>query len=168
MKKLYVDMTENNSCSSIFMKDTEIIRAGVTIYSMPVADRNREYQKLADDHDVHFIYDDDNISADFYTIPYVDIMATDSDGGYICTIGEMSDLDSKAPICYIDKNKKVFLIAEDFKTFLANADSWKMSLVPYDEITFFASKEEAEKEYEFFELDKVVESLMNEGGESPK
>lgn len=168
MKKLYVDMTKNNSCSSIFMKDTEIIRAGVTIYSMPVTDRNSEYQKFANDYDIHYIFDDDDVFVDFYTIPYVDILATDSEGGYICTVGEMSDLDSEAPICYIDKNKKAFFIAENFKTFLEKVDGWKKSLVPYDEITFFSSKEEAEQEYEFFELDKVVESLMKEGEESPK
>lgn len=155
MKKVYVDMTENKNCVSIFLKNTDVIQTGTTIYSMPVTDNNTEYQKIADEHDVHFIFDDNIPRIDFYTIPFLDIMAIDSDGGYICTVGEISDLDSNAPICYIDRCKKAFFIADNFKIFLDKIANWKSELQPYDKIQFFPSKEEARKIYEFFDVNTL-------------
>ncbi len=143
MKKLYLDMTKNNTCSSIFMKDTEIIRTGTTVYSMPASARNAEYQRLADEYDVHFIFDDVKVRADIYTIPWTDIMATDSQGGYIVTVGEMSGPDSDAPICYIDREKNIFKIAENFREFIDNIKNWKENRKPFDGIRLFSSKEEA-------------------------
>ena len=78
MRKLYIDMTEHDGCTSYYRKDTEIIPAGVTVYSMPVYERNEKYQELADVYDMHFIFDDRNVEVDFYTIPRIDIMAVDS------------------------------------------------------------------------------------------
>lgn len=155
MKKVYVDMTENNNCVSIFLKNTDVIQTGTTIYSMPVTDNNTEYQKIADEHDVHFIFDDNIPRIDFYTIPFLNIMAIDSDGGYFCTVGEISDLDSNAPICYIDRCRKAFFIADNFKIFLDKIASWKSELQPYDKIQFFPSKEEAHKMYEFFDVNTL-------------
>ena len=46
-KKLYLDMTEVKDCISIYIKDTEIIPAGVTIYIMSVKHKNEEYERYA-------------------------------------------------------------------------------------------------------------------------
>lgn len=108
MKKVFLDMTQNDNCISVFQKDTEVLQAGTTIYSMPIKDKNDEYQKFADYYDIHFIFDDNTVSIDFYTIPRVDIMAIDSQGGYIGTVGGLSDVESNMPICYIDKDRKAF------------------------------------------------------------
>lgn len=156
MKKVYVDMTENSSCVIIFIKNTDVIEAGTTIYSMPITDKNTEYQKIADEHDVHFIFDDNIPNIDFYTIPFLNIMAIDSDGGYIGTVGEISDLDSNAPICYIDRYGKTFFIADNFKIFLDKIASWKSNLQPYDKIQLFHSKDEAHKMYEFLDVNTLL------------
>ena len=98
MKKVYFDETEAHECMSLFIKDVEIIHAGTTVYSMPATHKNSEYKKFADEYDIHFIFDDDIPQINFYTIPQIDIMATDSQGGFIGTIGQMTDLESDAQI----------------------------------------------------------------------
>ena len=149
-------MTESNNCISAFMKDAEIIQAGTTIYSMSVSARNAEYQKLAKEYDVHFIFDDMDVKVDFYTIPRIDIMAIDSKGGYIATVGMMSDLDSDASICYIDKNKRTYIIAENAREFIANIAEWKENLRAYNEIHFFQTQKQAQTMYEFIDVGVFV------------
>ncbi|WP_310602681.1 hypothetical protein [Anaerosporobacter sp.] len=152
MEKLFFDVTQNDNCISVFTKDAEVLQAGTTIYSMPIKDKNDEYQKFADCYDIHFIFDDYIASIDFYTIPRVDIMAIDSQGGYIGTVGGMSDMESDMPICYIDRDSKVFWLAKNFKEFLKNCKNWKEQLKPYDKIELFTSKEEAQRKYEFVDI----------------
>ena len=41
------------------------------------------------------------LNVDFYAVPRVDIMAVDSRGGYIGTVGGLTDIESEFPICYI-------------------------------------------------------------------
>ncbi|MBU9737562.1 hypothetical protein [Diplocloster agilis] len=169
MQKIYLDMMEQTDCIGIYKKDTKVIPAGTTIYSMPSKDKNAEYQKFADEYDIHFIFEDNLPDIDFYTIPRIDIMAADSHGGYIGTIGETCDLESDAPICYIDKNKTCHLIAENGKTFLKTVHSWKTQLKPCEGIEFFPSKEEAKKRHEFLDInieaaikDDIVKSIKDD------
>ena len=157
MKKIYLDITQLNDPTSIWMKDTEIVRAGTTVYTMSVKDKNTEYQRYADEYDIHFIFDDDIPKIDFYTIPQVDIVATDSEGGYIGSVGQVFDLESDAPICYIDKEQNCYLLANSGKEFLEKASNWKMELEAYKQIELFVSKKDAEKEYEFFEFSRLEE-----------
>lgn len=151
MRKLYLDMTENQGCTSYFMKDTEIIQAGATVYSMPVSARNEEYQRLADEYDLQFIFDDMNVKVDFYTVPRVDIMAVDSRDGYIATVGALSDPEGDAPVCYIDRDKNVYLIARNMRSLMEDIGNWRRNLKPYEGIRFFQSKEEAARTYEFLD-----------------
>lgn len=153
MRKVYLDETKSSSCMSVFINDAEVIKAGATIYAMPVSDKNSEYQRYADEYDIHFIFEDNIPTIDFYTIPQVDIFAEDSDGGFIGSIGQMTDFQSDAVICYINKNRKCFFAAKDGKDFLQNVRQWKNSLMSCDDVEIFSSKEEAERKYEF--LDKV-------------
>lgn len=152
MKKLYLDMTHTDGCMSLFVRGAEIIQAGTTVYSMQVKDKNAEYQKFADEYDIHFIFDDNIPVMDFYAVPRVDIMAIDSAGGYIGTIGGTSDLEGSDAICYIDSERNVFLAADNFKDFIDMADSWKTHLRPCGDVDIFCSKDEAEKVYEFVSL----------------
>lgn len=151
MNTMYLDMTEN-SCTSVFIKDTKIAPAGTTIYSMPVKDKNDEYDLLADKYDIHFIFDDNIPIIDFYSIPRIDIMATDSSGGFIGTLGELSNLNGDAKICYIDAAKKCFVIALNFRDLMNNLSDWKEKAIPCEEINLFASKDEAMKSYKFVDL----------------
>ena len=76
-------------------------------------------------------------------------MAWDSEGGYIGTFGGTTDMESDLPICYIDKDRKTYLIAADLKEFLENCKNWKSELKLCEAIEIFTSKEEANKKYTF-------------------
>ncbi len=156
MRKIYLDKTElSGGCISLYVSDAEIIPAGTTVYSMNIGSKNEEYQRYADTYDIHFIFDDDVPELDFYTVPQVDILAKDSEGGFIGTIGQESDLDSDAPICYINNRKECFIIAKSGKEFINKAASWKCNMEPYSDITFYNSKSEVEKELEFFDISSL-------------
>ena len=159
MKKVYLDQTQVHECMAIFIKDVEIIHAGTTIYSMPVKDKNSEYERFADEYDIHFIFDDDIPQIDFYTIPQVDIMATDSHGGFIGTVGQITDMESDAKICYIDRSHNCYLITENAKDFISGISTWRSSLKEYNEIQFFSSKTEAEKALEFIDSHEIRKNL---------
>lgn len=150
-RKLYLDVTEQG-CTSVWMKDTEIIPAGTTVYSMSVKHKNEEYERFAKEYDIHFIFNDNIPVIDFYTIPRVDIFAIDSAGGYIGTIGGMTGLEGDAAICYIDMKRKCYLIAENSTEFLQNVSNWNNRLMPYEKIKFYISKTEAEKENIFIDV----------------
>lgn len=79
----------------------------------------------------------------------------DSKGGYIGTVGKMTDLESDAPICYIDKDKKCYLIIENGAEFLKIASKWQENLIAYDGIDFYASKETAMQENTFFKPEEM-------------
>ncbi|MDQ0158005.1 hypothetical protein [Robertmurraya andreesenii] len=155
MRKVYLDRTELTGAINVFLKDTEIILAGTTIFSMSIYDRNEEYQKYANNYDIQFIFDDYIPRLEFYTVPHVDIMAKDSKGGFIGTVGQQCDLESDAPICYINKDLECLIISENGGDFLRNIESWQDNLKPYDNITVYRSKAEAKMELEFIDLSEI-------------
>ena len=153
MNKVYLDVTKRENCPAICIciKDTEVITSGSTVYHMDSNDKNETYQQYADEYDIHFIFDD-IIKLSFYTVPQVDVFATDSEGGLIGTVGSFTDLQSDLPICYINKNKECFLIANNEREFLEITKGWKNNLKPYNEVIFYESKLEAEKELRFINI----------------
>ncbi|SCI81589.1 Uncharacterised protein [uncultured Clostridium sp.] len=152
MNKVYLDMTKRTNCLAICIEDTEIIKSGTTVYHMDSNDKNETYQQYADEYDIHFIFDDNIPNLSFYTVPQVDVFATDSEGGLIGSVGSMTDLQSDLPICYINKNKECFLIATSGKEFLETINNWKNNIKPYNEVIFYESKLEAEKELSFIDI----------------
>ena len=152
MNKVYLDVTKRENCPAIFIEDTEVIKSGTTIYHMNSNDKNEIYQQYADEYDIHFIFDDSIPKVSFYTVPQVDVFATDREGGLIGTVGSMTDLQSNLPICYINKNRECFLIATSGKEFLETTTNWKNNLKPYNEVIFYESKLEAEKELRFINI----------------
>jgi len=155
MRKIFLDRTEFTGAIIVFLKDTEIILTGTTIFSMSVYNRNEEYQKYAHDYDIQFIFDDDIPDIEFYTVPHVDIMAKDRKGGFIGTVGQQCDLESDAPICYINKDLECLLISENGEEFQNNIESWQDNLKPYDKITVYRSRAAAETELEFIDLSDI-------------
>lgn len=159
MRKIYLDRTTILEAIIVNFEDTEIISAGTTIYSIGVHDRNEEYQRFANDYDIQFIFDDDIPRLEFFTVPHVDIMAQDSKGGFIGTVDHQCDLESNAPICYINKELESFKISENGKDFLSKVESWQDNMKPYDKITVYRSKAEAETELEFIDLSDILPLL---------
>lgn len=156
MEKIYLDAVE--------LKEREILRvitdgerkavtAGTTISAMDV-DFKKDYQHYAENEDLHFIFEDFLPKPKFYTVPHVDIIAVDSVGGFVGSLGQTFVIEADAPICYINKELESFIVAENGRDFVKNIASWKKRLKPYDKITFYRSKAEAEKELRFMDLPK--------------
>lgn len=149
MKKLYLDQSELKSCIGIFLKDTEVINAGTTVNAMSAKHKNTEYDRYATEYGIHFIFEDDVPVIDFYAIPQIDIFATDGEGGMFGSVGEETNPRGESAIIFISDKKEVHLVAANFKEFVSRAADWKNRLQPYDGITLYESKAEAEKEQEF-------------------
>jgi len=148
------------ACNAIFAKDEEgnpikIVQAGTTIYSMPIKDR-KDYLMIEEKSGVFFIFDDCIPKIDFYAVPRIDIFARDNQDGYFGTIGDMSDLeDLKATICYIDKNRNVFKVANCLREFLFPTETISkriQHMKPISGITFCSSLKEAKELYEFINI----------------
>ena len=159
MKKVYLDKSRENKCISVFLKDVEVVLAGTTVNVMSVKHKNEEYQKFAEVYDVHFIFEDNVPKMDFYTIPMVDIFTVDSVGGYIGSLGQVTDLEADVPICYIDAQKKSYVIASNGKEWLDNIRKWREKLTPYDSIEFYESIEDTQEKYEFIDTNELEELL---------
>ncbi len=160
MRKVYLDITAIHGIGvCLDTKDSEVICAGTSIYSMPQSCYNQEYQRFADEYDIHFIFDGTVLNIDFYTVPQFDILATDSDGGYIGTIGGHSDLQSDYNIGYIDKNKNCFVIASSGREFVENAATWKENKKESNSLHIFASKKDAQCQFEFVDISELEEII---------
>lgn len=158
MKKVYFDNSAGD-CVSIHIKDAEAIPAGVSIYSMPVSAKNKEYERFAQDYDIHSIFDDCVPEIDFYAVPRIDVFATDSEGGFICTVGGITDFQSEAAICYIDKERDVYFVAENGKKFLENISGWKANRKIFRLVKIYISQDEAAQELEFISIDELSSNM---------
>lgn len=156
MKEIFFDAVKNTSAIGFVQKDVKVLQAGTTVYSMPVEEKNEEYQRFADEYDIHFIFDDVPVMVDFYAVPRIDIFATDRYGGYIGTVGGLTDSESSFPICYIDKERNVFQLASNFTDFLEKCPTWKEALKPCNSVELFSSKADAMNAHEF-----VAEGELN-------
>lgn len=162
MTKTCIDKNSLPGPTSIWIKDKEIIWTGIVINSMGVNCKNETYETYANEYDIQFIFDDNIPVINFYTVPMVDVFAIDSDGGYIASVGEETFLGSNAPICYINKNKECFLIADNFSSFINKPENWKETMKPYIEIEIFGSMEEAKIKYEFLDVTEFKRRIRNE------
>lgn len=147
MKKVYLDCTAGEAVS-VYIRDGEVIPAGTTICSMSVKHRNTEYDRWEREYGICFIFDDMQVEIPFYAVPRVDIFAVDGQGGYLGTVGQETDLEGEAPICYF-KDGKCYLIAENGLDFRKNAADWRSHLAEYSEVTMYASREQAARTLPF-------------------
>ncbi|SHG86370.1 hypothetical protein [Ornithinibacillus halophilus] len=152
MRKVYLDRTELMGAVVVDIEDTEVIPAGTTIFPMSANNKNEEYQKCAIDYDIQFIFEDDIPHIEIFTVPHVDIMAKDSKGGFIGTVYQQCVSESDTPICYINRDLECFIISENEEDFLSNIGAWRDNMKPYNKITVYRSKAEAETELEFIDL----------------
>ena len=159
MKKIYYNTTQSSKCFGIIMEDAEIVLAGTPIYSMPIELKNEEYEEFAKEYDIHFIFEDNLPNIDFYTVPMVEVFANDSLGGYIGSLGKPTNLQDDIPVCYIDINKNCYIISNNGEDFINNAPHWKEKLIPYTDIEFFNSFEDASKKYEFLDTTQLEEDI---------
>lgn len=152
MEKIYLDVTKNRECRGIIYRGQLATPAGVTAYVMPLSDKCAEYDRFAEEYDIHFFFGAEAPEIDFYTLPQVDIFARDSCGGYLGSVGQGADFQGDGPICYIDRGKRCWLVAENGAAFLKNVAHWADRRKPWDGVMVVASLEEAMERYVFLNL----------------
>ena len=161
-EKIYIDKISHPEAVAYFLTDYEPVWAGTTIYSMAVNQKCREYQELADRFDICFLFDDDVPVVDFYSVPWIDIFAKDSNGGYFAGFHGTVGLDEDVPVLYIDGGKNIYRIADNLKDFLDNPNRCREKKKATDEVKIFKSKEEAQRLLPFMEPNDVLEEEKDE------
>lgn len=155
----YLDMTKAEGCFGVIPENGEtIIFTGVSVNSMPLSVKRKEgkaYDDFAWKYGIHFIFDDCIPEIDFYTVPKIEVAATDNDGGFIASVGEPFSLRDPVPLIYISAERNAYLITEDSSEFLSIAAEWKVRLTPYDGITLYKSKEDAKIDYPIIDFEKT-------------
>lgn len=146
MDKIYVDMTRySNQAVGIWAKDHETVPCGTSIWYMDSEKvKKEEYDKFKE-YDINFIFDDYVPEAPFYTVPYTELIAKDSKGGWFGILNEK--------VCYFSSKLECFDIAESLDKFIENAKNWRSSLVFCSDVKIYESKAAAEKEIKFTEPD---------------
>lgn len=155
----YLDMTQVKGCFGVIPENGEVIvLTGVSVNSMPLSVKRKEgeaYDDFARKYGIHFIFDDCIPEIDFYTVPKIEVAATDNVGGFIASVGEPFSLHVSVPLIYISAERKAYLITEDSREFLSISSKWKEKLTPYDGITLYKSKEDARKEYQIVDFEQT-------------
>ncbi|MBQ1937530.1 MAG: hypothetical protein II364_01020, partial [Bacteroidales bacterium] len=121
----YLDMTQTEGCIGVIPENGEtIVFTGVSVNSMPLSVKREEgeaYDDFAQKYGINFIFDDCIPEIDFYTVPKIEVAATDNDGGFIASVGEPFSLRDPVPLIYISADRKVYLITEDSSKLLSIA-----------------------------------------------
>ena len=155
----YLDMTHAKGCFGLIPENGEIIiLTGVSVYSMPISvkrDEGEVYDDFGRKYGIHFIFDDCVPEIDFYTVPKIEVAATDNDGGFIASVGEPFSLRNPVPLIYISADRRCYLLTKDATEFLSIISDWKDRLTPYNEVTLYPSKDDARKNYEIIDFEKT-------------
>lgn len=155
----YLDMTNARECMSVLPDPGQkLVLTGVSIYSMPLSVKKKDgalYADFAKKYGIHFIFDDEKPVIDFYSVPRIEIGATDGAGGFIASVNEPFSLREATPLVYISPERNCFLITQDSSRFLSIADRWRSCLSPWAGIRLFASKAQAKEAFNIVDLEET-------------
>lgn len=157
----YIDLTKTEGCIGILPENGEsIVLTGVSVCSMPLSVKQKEgrlYADFAQKYGIQFLFDDDIPSIDFYTVPRLDIAATDCKGGFIASVGDPFDLSQSVTLVYISPDKNCYLITNDSTEFLAIVHDWRSRLSPFRKVEIFDSKDQAKEKYDIIDFEKTAQ-----------
>lgn len=163
----YIDTSEIffGDCSAHFInsKNDEFITCGKITTPIVDEDDSNFINTAKEKYGINFFLDEQDYSTKIYTIPYINIFASDESGVY-AVINDFPDIESKKSICYIDKhtlkayNLKYTL--SDFITAISNGTLKKQLYTPLtdEHITVFQNKLEAQKHIKISKI-KDLENL---------
>lgn len=155
MKTMYFDVTEYDCAVGVITDEAQVIYTGTTVNAASVTERQEhieEYEKYAR-YGIRFIFEDDVPAPGFYAVPHMEIFARDSEGGFFAIVRQTAVSPESELICRIDSRRECFLVAETMEAFLKAAGLWKQCQKPFDGITFYNSKREAEQELDFIRIE---------------
>lgn len=157
--KYYIDLTASDGPMAILFtqRENEAVYVGTMVHTEDAKLRNHPLAKrYAEECDFHFFFKGDELPK-LYTVPQTEIGGYDSEGGLFAGIGSFDLRD--APLYYLDRNRKCWLITEYGTELLEMGMEWREKMVPTDAIEVFADRAGAERKYRIWEW----EELLKEG-----
>ena len=163
----YIDTNEiffnKHSARFVFSKEDEFITCGKITTPIVDEDDSNFINTTKEKYGINFFLDEQDCSTEIYTVPYINIFASDGSGVY-AVINDFPDIESKKLICYIDKhtlkayNLKYTL--SNFITAINNGTLKKQLYTPLtdEHITVFQNKLEAQKHIKISKI-KDLENL---------
>ena len=163
----YIDINEiffnKHSARFVFSKEDEFITCGKITTPIVDEDDSNFINTTKEKYGINFFLDEQDCSTEIYTVPYINIFASDESGVY-AVINDFPDIESKKSICYIDKhtlkayNLKYTL--SNFITAINNGTLKKQLCTPLtdEHITVFKNKLEAQKHIKISKI-KDLENL---------
>lgn len=148
-RKVYFDQSDCDGPTAVFSTEAEYIPAGTVINAMPVRHKQEVLRRFSEALDIQFIFEDKIPWVDFYAVPYMEVIAFDSEEGWIGTLGE------DKPVIYVDRDRKCWKIADNIHLFLCVTPGWKRELLPCNDVTIYGSLEDAKAELEFADIHKL-------------
>ena len=167
----YLDLTKTPGFGVMPDPGDTIVLTGVSVCSMPLSVKKREgelYADFARKYGIHFLFDDKKPEIGFYSVPWVEIGATDGEGGFIASVNDSFSLRDGGPMIYISPEKECFLITEDSSRFLSIASHWRNRLIPYDGVKLYTTKDLAKAEYNIIDFEKTPEYARHIAAFPPK
>ena len=146
----YLDMTKTPGFGIMSDPGDTIVFTGVSINAMPLSVKKREgelYEDFARKYGFRFIFDDKKPEIDFYSVPSLDIAATDDKGGFLASVGQPFDLHDPVPLVYISPDRRCYLITENSTEFLSIVSHWRSRLTPFEGVKLYRDKAQAKGEY---------------------
>lgn len=148
-RKVFFDLSASDGPTAVFSTEAEYIPAGTVINAMPVRHKQEVFRRFSEALDIQFIFEDRIPWLDFYSVPYMEVIAFDSEGGWIGVLGEA------LPVVYVDSKRNCWKIADNVPMFLSVTPGWKRELTPCKDVKIFSSQEDAKKELAFIEIGNI-------------
>ena len=159
---VYIDRKNTHSIASAVINDTEeemngIMSgiSGVGVSSLGFSEDDKEYLKgISAGHGINFMLDASiQKTPDFYAVPYVDVFAFDSCGGWYAAV--MEDVEYDSEVIYIDAGKNVYKTGMSFGKLIKRSADISASYAQFisevkfkdkkDDVFIFKDIEEARK-----------------------
>lgn len=156
----YIDIDsvyKNGTFIKVLSKNFDTVITGTTVHKMDKIYKDEQiYKEIERKHNISFIFVDTvSIDIKVYCVPLIDFFAFD-ENGYYGTINGFTDLENQSKIYYLDKDYKVFFVAENLYSFTAslqNETFEKKHIKPCDEdVVVFSSRAEAETKLPFVNI----------------
>lgn len=151
-KRYVIDTIPNSTTVAIYRvpKGAEIISGGTMVEPMSIQYKTTEYEKYREQYGIAFIFEDNIPVIDFYTVPLINVFATDSFGGFFGRLETSTEISCEEPICYINQKKDCFIVANSANEFLRfiNEGLWENILKTTkktNQIVVYKSKADAEE-----------------------
>ena len=159
MRTIYIDYGEVSQSGplGIFSCEVQILYAGTVLHTEQAKVRAEvpQYQEMAERAGVFFFFEDEDIpNAPFFTVPYMELVARDRDGGWYGRAESIGD-----GVYCVTPDGAVFLVSEGMERFsgrLLAGEEVRELWEPALELTVYPSKTAAAQVVELVPVEELL------------